>query len=54
MDGSKSGINRILEEATHIVGGCKETAGNVEQAEGYEGKQIEKYAQIRLRNKDNQ
>ena len=42
MDGSKSGINRILEEATHIVGRCKETAGNVEQAEGYKREQIEK------------
>ena len=42
MDGSKSGINRILEEAAHIVGRCKEAAGNVEQAEGYKREQIEK------------
>ena len=42
MDGNKPSVDRILEEATNIVGGEKNAAGDVELAEGYKGKQIRK------------
>ena len=41
MDGAKPTINRILEEASHVVRGCKDAATDVEPSEGYKGKQIE-------------
>lgn len=42
MDRKYSPINRILEETADIVRREKETAGNVEPAEGYKRKQIER------------
>ncbi len=41
MDGEKSPVNRLLEETSHVVRRCKETAGNVEPAEGYKGRQVQ-------------
>jgi len=41
MDGTEPPINRILEEASHVVRRCKEAAGNVEPTEGYKRRQIE-------------
>lgn len=40
MDGKEPPLNRILEAASRIVRRCKETAGDVEPAEGYKRKQI--------------
>ncbi|OAV75643.1 hypothetical protein Barb7_00725 [Bacteroidales bacterium Barb7] len=42
LDGAEPAVNRILESASHVVGRCKETAGDVEQAEGCKGRQIQK------------
>lgn len=41
MDRTEPSINRILEETSNVVRRCKETAGNVEPAEGYKKSQIE-------------
>jgi len=49
MDRTEPSINRILEEASHVVRRCKEATGNVEPAEGYKKSQIEelkKYATV--------
>ena len=42
MDGAEPTINRILEEASNVVRGCKGATANVEPSEGYKRKQIEK------------
>lgn len=42
MDRKYSSINRILEETADLVRREKETTGNVESAEGYKGRQIER------------
>lgn len=41
MDGEEPPVNRLLEEASHVVRRCKETAGDVEPTEGYKRKQIQ-------------
>ncbi len=41
MDRTEPSINRILEEASHVVRRCKEATGKVEPAEGYKKSQIE-------------
>lgn len=50
MDGSKSGINRILEEAAHIVGREKIATRNAEQTESNKGRQIEKLKEFATTN----
>lgn len=40
LDGAEPAVNRILEGASHVVGRCKEAAGDVEQAEGCKGRQV--------------
>jgi hypothetical protein len=51
MDGAKPTVNRILEEASHIVRRCKGAATNAEPTEGCKREQIEKlkeYATLNL------
>lgn len=50
MDRKYSPINRILEETADIVRRCKTTAGNVEPAEGYKRKQIERLKEFATSN----
>lgn len=50
MDRKYSPINRILEEAADLVRRCKEAAGDIEQTEGYKGKQIERLKEFAISN----
>ena len=42
MDRNNPAINRILDETADLVGRCEEAAGNVEPAEGYKGRRVER------------
>lgn len=46
MDGAEPPFDRILEKASNVVRRCKETTGNVEPAEGYKRRQIQKLKQF--------
>ncbi|MCD8042248.1 MAG: hypothetical protein LUH10_04215 [Tannerellaceae bacterium] len=46
MDGAEPPFNRILEKASNVVRRCKETTENVEPAEGYKRRQIQKLKQF--------
>lgn len=50
MDRKYSPINRILEETADIVRRCKTTARNVEPAEGYKRKQIQRLKEFATTN----
>ena len=50
MDRKHSSVNRILEEAAYICGGCKEAAGDIEPTLGYKRRQVEKLKQFATAN----
>mgnify|MGYP000699385947 FL=1 len=50
MDRKHSSVNRILEEAAYICGGCKEAAGDLEPTEGYKRRQVKELKQFATTN----
>ena len=50
MDREHSTVNRVLEAAAYICRRCKETAGDVEPAEGYKRRQVEELKQFATSN----